>query len=363
MKWPPKRDGSCRAPIPKLTGLALDNLRSGFAQACRHNTPRVELMPQGHLHHAREARRAIPRGQTVMSGQLPAFLQELLSACPRTGEGVHGWLFRVARQLHWHMPALEIVDLLESRVENCGRPVPRSEIVFAVQNSLGCAWQPGHHAQPFHAAPKWPSVNQEQREAVIASGFGLVDLWELSNPRIDDNEAHTEEIIDRLFPGNPLLCCGKSKKDFDTQPREDWRGELSTLQFIVPSPMSAITGKTQDGRESKHTLNNTGPRRSLICEFDQGDPDQHAALLLHLAGYAPLVCAVYSGGKSLQGWFNVHGQEEEKVLKFFRYAVSLGADPKMWGPSQFCRMPDGLRSNGKRQTVFFLNFKPLEATR
>jgi hypothetical protein len=32
-----------------------------------------------------------------MSGQLPAFLQELLRACPHTGEGVHAWLFRVAR--------------------------------------------------------------------------------------------------------------------------------------------------------------------------------------------------------------------------------------------------------------------------
>ena len=78
--------------------------------------------------------------------QFPAFLQELLGACPHAGEGVHDWLFRVARQLHAHMPALEIVSLLESRVANCGRSVPRSEIVAAVQNSLGCAWQPGSRA-------------------------------------------------------------------------------------------------------------------------------------------------------------------------------------------------------------------------
>jgi hypothetical protein len=298
-----------------------------------------------------------------MSGQLPVFVEEMLAAPPHAGEGVHSWLFRVARQLHWHLPAGEIVSLLESRVENCGRYVPRSEIIAAVQNSLRCAWQPGGRSQAIHAAPKWPSLNQEQREAVIASGFGLVDLWELSNPRIDDGEAHTEWIIDRLFPGNPLLCCGKSNSDFDTKPREDWRGELSTLQFIVPSPMSAIIGRTKDGRESKHTLSNTGPRRLLVIEFDSGDPDDHAALLRHLAGYAPLVCAVHSGGKSLHGSFNVHSQPEEKVLKFFRYAVSLGADPKMWTRSQFCRMPDGLRDDGKRQTVFFLNFKSLETTR
>jgi hypothetical protein len=295
--------------------------------------------------------------------QFPAFLEEMLESPPHAGEGVHDWLFRVARQLHAHLPAGEIVSLLENRVATCGRFVPRNEIVAAVQNSLACAWQPGNQTKSICAAPKWPSVNQEQREAVIASGFGLVDLWELSNPRIEDDKAHTEGIIDRLFPGDPLLCCGRSKTDFDNKPREDWRGELSTLQFLVPSPMSAIAGRTKDGRESKHAVSNTGPRRFLVCEFDQGDVDEQAALLLHLGGFAALVCALHSGGKSLQGWFFVHGQPEEKVVRFFRYAVSLGADPKMWGPSQFCRIPDGLRADDSRQRVFFLNFKSLEVAR
>jgi hypothetical protein len=124
--------------------------------------------------------------------------------------------------------------------------------------------------------------------------------------------------------------------------------------------MSGITGKTKDGKESRHTLANTGPRRFLICEFDTGTADEHAALLLHLGTFAPLVCAVHSGGKSLHGWFYVHGQPDAKVERFFRYAVSLGADHMTWTRSQFVRMPDGTRDNGKRQTVFFLNFKPME---
>jgi hypothetical protein len=297
-----------------------------------------------------------------MISELPPFLRDMINAPPRAGEGVHNWLFRVARQLHAHLPAGEIVDLLESRVTTCGRYVPRTEIISAVANSITCAWQPGAQSQPIHFRAKWPSVNQEQCEAIIGDNGELADLWELSKPRIEENEAHTEQIIDLLFPHAPLLCCGKSESDFDTKPREDWRGELSSMQFIVPSPMSSATGKTRDGRESKHTLNNTGPRRFLICEFDTGDTDQHAALLIHLGGYAPLVCAVHSGGKSLHGWFYVYGQSEEKVLKFFRYAVSLGADPTTWTRSQFVRMPDGVRANGNRQTVFFVNFNPLEAT-
>jgi hypothetical protein len=298
-------------------------------------------------------------GQSNLA-KLPSFLEAMLSAPPRAGEGVHAWLFRVARQLHAHLPAVEIIALLESRVQDCGRHVSRKEIVDAVQNALACAWQPGNTpAAP--AVAKWPGVNQEQREAIVRDNGGLADLWELSPIRIMDNAAHTEEIIDRLFPGNPLLCGGKSNADFDTKPREAWRGELSALALLVPSPMSALEGRRKsDGELSKHTLDNTGPRRFLICEFDTGTADEHAALLMHLAGFAPLACAVHSGGKSLHGWFYVHGQPEAKVEKFFRYAVSLGADDATWTRCQFVRMPDGTRDNGNRQTVYFLNFKPLE---
>jgi hypothetical protein len=206
-------------------------------------------------------------------------------------------------------------------------------------------------------------VNETHRESIITIGGGLAELWELSRYRLHDNDPRTEEIIDRLFPGDPLLCCGASQSQFDTRPRAAWRGELSGLALIVPSPMTALTGLTKEGKESAHSLNNTGPRRFLVVEFDTGTTDEHAALLIHLAGYAPMVCAVHSGGKSLHGWFFVACQPEDRVLKFFRYAVSLGADTATWTRSQFVRMPDGLRDTGKRQTVFFLNFKPLETTR
>ena len=258
--------------------------------------------------------------------------------------------------------------MLESRVQGCGRHVSRQEIQDAVKNSLPCAWQPRFTGRPIQSTSKWPTVNQEQRAAIIRDGGGLVELWEASRVRLEDNERHAEEIIDRLFPGNPLLCCGQSNSVFDTKAREDWRGELSALQLIVPSPMSAPFGRKKNPKPdenpfSAHTLDNTAPRRFLICEFDTGTPDEHAALLLHLGTFAPLVCAVHSGGKSLHGWFYVHGQPDAKVEKFFRYAVSLGADRATWTRSQFVRMPDGTRDNGSPQTVFFLNFRPMEARR
>jgi hypothetical protein len=298
-------------------------------------------------------------GATTMTHELPPFLQDLLASTPPAGEGVHLWLFRVARQLHAHLPAVEIVKLLESRVAHCGRHVSRKEIEDAVKNSIHGAWQPKGYAAPVRSARKWPPVNQEQRQAAIRDNGGLADLWELSPIRIEDSRAHTEEIIDRLFPPDSLLCCAKSKSEFDTRPRQDWRGKLTQMQLIVPSPMSAATGFTKDGKKSKHTMANTGPRRFLVVEFDSGTTDEHAALLMHLAKYAPLVCVIHSGGKSLHGWFLAAGRPDAKVEKFFRYAVSLGADPATWTPCQFVRMPDGTRDNGKPQTVYFLNFQPL----
>ena len=299
------------------------------------------------------------------TNELPRFILDLLAAFPRAGAGVHLWLFKVARQLWPHRERAEIIALLAATVADCGRHVPLSEIEAAVDKAKDCAWRPGRNGfLNSPATPRaWPELNPKSRAEIVADSGALVDLWEASPVRIESNEPRTEEILDVLFPGNPLLCVGKSNSDFDTKPREAWCGELSALQLIVPSPMSAVEGVTKEGKPSRHALSNTGPRRFLVCEFDTGTTDKHAALLLHLASRAPLVLAVHSGNKSLHGWFFCAGQAEEKLRRFMEYSVTLGADHATWSRSQFCRMPDGTRSNGKRQTVYFFNPRPMEVLR
>jgi hypothetical protein len=227
---------------------------------------------------------------------------------------------------------------------------------------------------PSTTDARWLDPNFHLIEAVAHTGNGLVDLWEASPMRLDSNASRTDEIIDILFPENPLLCCGWNRYRFDTRPRNRWH-KLHDLQLIVPNPMTVSQGLTRNRKISAHALSNTGARRFLIVEFDfdsSSSPEEArllgrlategrdvrdlcAALLLHLAEKAPLALSVYSGGKSLHGWFYCAGIPEEKVARFFRYAVSLGADRANWNPSQFTRMPDGLRENGKRQTVYFFN--------
>jgi hypothetical protein len=256
---------------------------------------------------------------------------------------------------------------LEAASANCGRYIPPSEITDAVTNSKRCAWDPTRRiSSSDNAAKKWPELNKERREAILAKGPKLADFWESSPVRVVWDGSRTEEIIDQIFPGsNHLLCVGQSSKRFVTKAREDLRGQCACQQFIVPSPMTAPVGRKKNPKPgetewSAHTLDNTAARRFLITEFDSGTADEHAALLSHLARFAPLVLAVHSGNKSLHGWFFCAGLPEEEVNVFMRYAVSLGADHALWTRCQFTRMPDGTRDNGQRQTIYFFNPKPIK---
>ncbi len=280
---------------------------------------------------------------------LPHFVRDLLSAPPERGAGLNNWLFRVARVLHPYRSESEITDLLSAAT--AGLPVKFGEIERAVRNSRSAAWNPENPLTVKTSSP-WPTIDQKRREAAALEG-NLADLWEASPVRLLDNRNRAEEVIDALFPGNPLLCVGKSMVEFKTRHREELRGHLPELALIVPSPMTAVEGITQDGKPSEHTLSNTGPRHYLVVEQDSGTLDDQAGVLLHLGRFAPLVLAVHSGKKSIHGWFLCRDYAEEIVLRFMKYAVALGADRATWTRSQFVRMPDGRRDDGSRQTVFF----------
>ena len=282
-------------------------------------------------------------------------ITDILASCPRAGSGVHRWLFNTALKLHHDFTDKPLLaHLLWVASASCGRDVSEGEIDNAVANSQRIAEGTSANGLP-RLQPRWPNRNEKEIEAIAKTGPGLAGLIELSPTHWEDDSPHTEEIIDVLFPGNPLLCAGRRKEQALTRSRGEWRGFMANQQLVVPSTMIAIWGKTKNGRDGMRCLANVGPRRFAVIEFDQGDFDQHAALLIHLAKYAPLVLVVHSGNKSLHGWFYCAGEPDDKVEKFFRYAVSLGADPATWTPCQYVRMPDGTRDNGKRQRVVYFN--------
>ena len=277
-----------------------------------------------------------------------------LEPCPPPRGGVHRWLMRAANTCYKAgLTPNEAVHELETRMTR--PPSPVKEIEQAVAKVYDSVPEP--HSMTWTSTPKWPAVNQEQRAVVIASGLGLADLHHASRFPCGGLFPQTEQIIDELFPDNPLLCVGRSKWDFATRHRETFRGHLSRFQLIVPNPMAARLGKAQAGHLTEHSLAATGERHYLVVEQDSGTLDEQAAIVLHLAERAPLVLALRSGSKSLHAWFFCKGQPEDRLLSFMRNAVVLGADEATWSRSQFVRMPDALRDNGRRQAVVFFNLE------
>jgi hypothetical protein len=263
---------------------------------------------------------------------------QLLKPCPASGEGVHSWLFYAACKL---VKAGLSDEQAESEIEALMTrdPNPPSEIIDALRSARG-----GRR----RSMPRWSHVNPIAIEKIVKNGPSLVELVSRSPEPIQfGGPSRSEEIIDALFPGNPWLCVGTSDHSFHTAKRQEWRGHLHERSLIVPSPMSAQRGRTQQGKLSFHCLENTGSRRFLIIEFDRGTLDQQAAVLWHLAKFGLLALVAFSGNKSIHSWFFCADQPEDKLKRFFDYAHSLGADSQMWTRSQFARLPDGMRSDDK----------------
>lgn len=248
---------------------------------------------------------------------------------------------------------------ISDAVKDCGRYVSDQEIEDAIENAGAYVWR---RVSDLRAStPRWPVMNEQLRRELIAkTDMSLASLAEKSP--VQCGRPASEEIIDLLFPGNPLICVGDRVNVFSTKPREDFRGTLESRQFIVPSTMSKPEGLTQSGRASQRCLNNTGPRRFAVVEFDTGAHDEHAALLWHIKSNLglPLALVVHSGGKSLHGWFFCEACPEDQIAAFYRDCVALGADPATFTRSQLVRMPDGLRDGQRRQAVHYLDASCVE---
>lgn len=281
---------------------------------------------------------------------LPQWLDDFLSSPPHAGDGVNVWLFKAARKLHNYADRAEIARILRERTATCGREVKEAEITRAIERSFNVRYIPNVVRLPAVTGHKWPALDERKRNAVIAAGIQEVDLMERS-PLIPLEKPDPAFYLTRLFPGDPLVCMGLDTATFATRPlstfigRKKGRG-IADLCQVVPSPMIRQTGTNQEGKESEHCLENTGPRKYIVVEFDQGTRDEHAAILWHLKERgAPLAMVLFSGGKSIHGWFRVAGMKDEEILPFFRYAVALGADWRLWNRTQFVRTPDAWRAD------------------
>jgi len=268
--------------------------------------------------------------------------------CPPAGQGVHYWIFHVACTFtKAGIPEGKISKYCEERGTRTLQP-------NEVENAIGSY-------KKLRKRKSRPSIKLDQKliKKTLRTGPSLLKLKNIS-PVKTPTELSAGRYVDILFPDNCLICCGASSHTFTTRQKNEWFDKLHRLQFIVPSPMSTKMGFTQSGKPSSHTLSNTGDRRFLVVEFDDGTLDEQAAILHHLRTKFPLTLVVFSGSKSLHGWFYVQRSNEHHIREFFSYACKLGADPATWTKSQFVRIPNGKRKSGERQTVHYFNPKTIK---
>jgi hypothetical protein len=310
---------------------------------------------------------------------IPDWLSTKLADVPAAGTGLHAWLFSCARQLHAHMDPAAVETVLAMATARSDRRVPRREIHDAVINSEAVAWQQKDFSggdrrsvQPSNpntsramggyvdssassAAEnlRWPQLTPRLRNSMIAaaarSGIeSLYDLWESSPTRVPRLVA--DDWIDILFPDAEWLCLAVDHPaTARSRRREQWSfGPADECGLIVPSPMTGPGGIGLDGRRTHRCLDNTGPRRWLVIEFDSGSIDEQAALHWQLrascavVGWPRLALAVHSAGKSLHGWYGPV-ENEELARELMGYAASLGADTAGWNRCQLMRLPGGVR--------------------
>ncbi len=280
---------------------------------------------------------------------LPRSLAELLEQTPAPGNR-NLWFFTVARNARHYASPEKIRLVLEAVATRWGDRDFRPEIARAVER----AFETGGPVLPRPTKPAlpWPPFNQDawdrRKAGPILFGSTPVDVT-------------SEEVIDRLYPTDALLCLALDTRSAQTQPREKWRGLESNMQFIVANAMTAPTGINQSGKPSPRCHDNaTRSRRYQVIEFDRGTLREQAAILSSLhSKQRPLILVVWSGGKSLHGWFLVEGLSEYGKLRFFRHAVFLGADPTLWDPAKLVRLPGGRRDTGVRQDILHFNIEPI----
>ena len=277
--------------------------------------------------------------------------------CPESGSGVHRWL--MSASLAAMRRAVAAGEAEGAIVAAMTRP-PNSRT--EVRDALRKAGAGGFHG-PAIQRPRWPKpavFTTAEHYAALGRQCGIVelaDLWERSPARLLDDAPLTDAIIARLFRPDELLCCARGVEHAETRTVREFAGRLHEFTHLVPSPMLAVTGLTQEGRESCRCLANTGPRRFLVIEFDR-EPSLGRQAQLHfgLATHAPLALVVFSGKKSLHGWHYVEGWPQTEAHELHRLAVACGADAATWTPCQLVRMPDAMRpETGLRQSVLFWN--------
>lgn len=285
---------------------------------------------------------------TTLRKKLSPRCREILASGPPEG-GTHDWILRAAACIsNTLLNADEAYDIIRRccDVEVRHRQIPDREIKDHIAFAYGYLPRNESGGNPIKQGdfPK-------KSEAAVAGA--LADYEPICTGQ---KVADWREALDCLFNPGDLACIGIGAHRAEIQPLPTAR-DLAEYELICANPMKAAFGIKANGEQSVRCQNNVATRRHLVVEFDT-EPDLKNQARLHscLSSVVPAVAIVWSGGKSLHGWYNVENMSLVEQSAFFSKACFLGADPSLWDICKWVRLPGGKRAeSGKRQPVLYLD--------
>jgi hypothetical protein len=156
----------------------------------------------------------------------------------------------------------------------------------------------------------------------------------------------------RLFPLDACIWIGPDVYSKTFGKVSDWLAcEQVPGNFTCPS----IFKNTSDSRSNANVIH----RAYLVVESDVHTRENMLAIIQWLRSFLVLRAVIFTGGKSLHGWFEYPEPNAEKELRII--LPSLGCDPAMFKSSQPCRLAGAWRAEKRKwQSLLWLDLEGSE---
>lgn len=280
-------------------------------------------------------------------------IRKLLDNPPAPGENRHHWLFTVQAGLIRQGFRPEDV---EKHVLGLCKAFKWDDRIAEVHKNTEAILSESEPPEERDAPIAWPEINHDARR----QRSGNPKMFDFA-----DSGLIAADVLPHLYRDYEWICAAPDRYNANTYRLIEILKIADQFEFIVANPMRSEYGKTGAGKRSARTKDNActeSTRRYAVIEFDTNDePDDQIAVLssLHTPD-TPLMMAVWSGNKSIHGWYSLAGLNKQQKRNFYWLARYLGADNALWGTSWLVRMPGGKRESGERQTILY--FEPEHIT-
>lgn len=174
------------------------------------------------------------------------------------------------------------------------------------------------------------------------------DMWEESPERLMGCPKNDSKLFLNLFDDDEVLWngdvsdSGKPINRFNFKKVSDWRNSEIKGNFTCPALF-------QEGSYSRCD-ESVVKRKYLVVESDKLNQEKICAVFKFCSQFMKLRAVVYTGGKSLHGWFDFPSETVFQVLE--QILPSIGCDRSLFKISQPVRMP-GVARGAKIQSLLY----------